>query len=93
MTQWQVLRKATHEDVARLELAAARFAHRHSIEVVAGGTAVQTLELTLEAQIGEAEVDAEYRATLRGYWRKCAARALRNAQAHGISSGYVGRNV
>ena len=76
---WNVIRQADGIDRERLEVAAERFAARHSLSLVDGDTMWDTLAWVV--------YDDPYK---RKLWTACVRRALRHSRATGIAWGTVG---
>jgi hypothetical protein len=92
---WSTLRKATAEDVSRLETAARRFAVRHEIrvdEVPGDSPATFSVEMAM-CDAGKGEYPwYEGGPRVARLWTACVRRALRNKHADGIAYGYVGHH-
>lgn len=85
---WSVIRKATEEDVARLNAAAERFAERHNLRCGYLGEPVTAMDI--RDALNPSEPGNRY---LLNLWKACIRRALRHKWAEGIAYGCVGFHV
>lgn len=87
---WNVIRKATETDNARLDAAAARFIKRHHLGLIA--STVSDVECYLSGgKTGSIQHEMKAK-RIAPLWRRAVRRALSSETATGIAYGTVGHN-
>lgn len=90
---WATIRKATEEDVARLNERAEAFIARHELPRLGILTPTDAAEAAIDHLISGYGVSHEEQAEgrrLRRLWLGIVRRALKESRADGIAHGYVG---
>jgi len=86
---WALLRRATDEDIERLDTTAARFITRHGIRRYDDSDPVTTVEWA----VADHDDNKNWERKLRPLWRACVRRALRDRRAEGIAYDHIGYYV
>ena len=89
---WSTIRKATEEDVEKLEQRARAFIARHGLEPDIDPNDPFCTRLAYELE-GVLYYWKDSKPELLQYWKRIVKRALGDSRAEGIAYGYVGFHV